>query len=180
MFRNSSHTELFQSSGAEDIAPRIIILRDAEDDVPRNSIFRATEDNVPCGTSTSAWVFRRSTRRGRCCSAEHLPLYGCSVGVPGTEDVVPRKIFLRMGVPSEYPARMMLFRGKSSSGSVFLWSTQRRCCSAGPQGVPTYSQVGGGKGPPLKIFIKDAPHPGILPAVVNYHPLPQFPLGFGH
>ena len=97
----------------------------------RNSNGTPTQRIMFRGTSSSVWVFRRSTWRGGCCSAEHLPPYGCSVGVPGAEDVVPRNIFLRLGVPLEYPARRMLLRGASSSVWVFRWSTQRGgCCSA--------------------------------------------------
>ena len=90
-FRTPSHTELLRSSGAEDNAPRNIILRGAEDNVPRNNIFRVTEEDVP--------------------RADFHPPCGCSVGVPGAEDYVPRSIVFRVGVPSEFRVRKTMFRG---------------------------------------------------------------------
>ena len=80
------------------------------------------------GASSSVWVFPWSTRRGRLCSAEHSLPCGCSVGVPGAEDNVPRNIVFRVGVPSEFLARKTMFRGTSSSVWVFRWSSGRGTC----------------------------------------------------
>ena len=104
MFRTPSHTELLRSSGAEDSVPRNIILRGAEDDVPRKKIFRVTEYDVP--------------------RADFHPPCGCSVGVPGAEDVAPRSIILRVGVPLEYPARKTMFR---PTGQKAPWSSKGIC-----------------------------------------------------